>query len=44
MELLEFEIENEQRDLWALKDKKDNEYMMPVSHIGAGRTFGELAL
>ena len=44
IDLLAFEIENEEQDLWLLKDKKENEYMMPVSHIGAGRTFGELAL
>jgi len=24
--------------------KKDDELMVPISHIGAGKTFGELAL
>jgi hypothetical protein len=44
IDLLAFEMENESAELWILKDRKVNEYMLPVSHIGAGRTFGELAL
>jgi hypothetical protein len=44
IELMEFEIENEAEVLACLKDKKINELMIPFSHLGMGRTFGELAL
>jgi hypothetical protein len=38
------EIEREKEVIFELKDIKAHELMIPVSHLGIGKTFGELAL
>ena len=38
------ELDTMRHQLKQFQAQKDDEFMVPISHIGAGKTFGELAL